>query len=213
MMLALANSAMVHYFRGEIELAAERAEGFAFIAREHSFRVWAERAGIIPSGCLVEQGRIDEGIAGLEEVRAQVAALGAKSWYEVLGASILADAYGRADRPDKGLEVLASLEAIKDVTFYRAEVERVRGELLLMRSPRDPARGCECLRQALDLAAQRGEKSLELRAATSLARAVADSPLRKQAQARLAAVYVGLSEGTGTADLRAARALLDELGG
>ena len=131
--------------------------------------------------------------------------------YEVFTAVVLAQAYGQSDRPERGLEVLASLDAMPDVRFYAAEVDRVRGELLLMRSPAATAEAHACLQRSLDLAALRQEKALELRAAVSLARALARGPRHREVRARLAAVYAGFTEGGDTADLRTARAQLEEL--
>ena len=67
------------------------------------------------------------------------------------------------------------------------------------------------LRRAIDTARSQQAKSLELRAATSLARLWAEQGERHKAQDLLAPVYGWFTEGFGTQDLRDARALLDEL--
>jgi predicted ATPase len=54
-------------------------------------------------------------------------------------------------------------------------------------------------------------RSLELRAATSLARLLRDQGKRAQARDLLAPVYNWFTEGFDTADLKHAKALLDEL--
>jgi hypothetical protein len=69
------------------------------------------------------------------------------------------------------------------------------------------------LREALALAAARGERALELRAATSLARVLADGGRRAEARQPLADVLASFTEGFDTADVRAARALLHEIDG
>ena len=58
---------------------------------------------------------------------------------------------------------------------------------------------------------QQGAKSLELRAATSLARLWRDQGRRAEAHDLLAPVYGWFTEGFDTADLKEAKALLDEL--
>jgi predicted ATPase len=68
-----------------------------------------------------------------------------------------------------------------------------------------------CFRRAIDVARGQGAKSSELRAATSLARLLADQGQRRQAQDRLAPIYGWFTEGFDTADLKDAKALLDEL--
>ena len=71
----------------------------------------------------------------------------------------------------------------------------------------------ECLHQALDTARQQQAKSLELRAATSLARLWQSQDKRQDAYDLLAPVYGWFTEGFDTADLKDAKALLAELRG
>ncbi|MBI4193883.1 MAG: hypothetical protein HY526_02265 [Betaproteobacteria bacterium] len=66
--------------------------------------------------------------------------------------------------------------------------------------------------EAMDLARNRGEKSLELRAAMSLARLLDRQGRREEAYATLAPVFGWFTEGFDTADLKSAKALLDSLG-
>jgi predicted ATPase len=61
------------------------------------------------------------------------------------------------------------------------------------------------------VAQQQGSKSLQLRAAVSLARLWADVGRRSQARDLLAPIYGWFKEGFDTADLKDAIALLDEL--
>jgi predicted ATPase len=67
-------------------------------------------------------------------------------------------------------------------------------------------------RQALDWARRQGALSWELRAATSLARLLRNRGRSVDAIACLQPVYDRFTEGFGTADLIAAKLLLDELG-
>ena len=56
-------------------------------------------------------------------------------------------------------------------------------------------------------------KSFELRVTTSLARLLSDTNRRDEARAMLAEIYNWFTEGFDTADLKDAKALVDELGG
>jgi predicted ATPase len=67
------------------------------------------------------------------------------------------------------------------------------------------------LQRAIDTAHSQDAKSLELRAATSLARLWRDQGKRVEARDLLAPVYGWFTEGFDTADLKDAKALLDEL--
>src|SRR4029434_5453277 len=85
---------------------------------------------------LAEQGREDEGI---EQIRRGIAAFRATG-AELLRPhflGLLAEAYGRTARTDKGLEALEEALALVDKTgecLHESEFYRLKGQLLLARS-------------------------------------------------------------------------------
>ena len=87
----------------------------------------------------------------------------------------------------------------------------MRGDLLL-RGPGDDRAAAERLyREAISVAAGQQAKSLELRAATSLAMLLGEQGRRSEGYAVLAPIYGRFTEGFDTLDLKEAKALLDEL--
>jgi predicted ATPase len=93
------------------------------------------------------------------------------------------------------------------------EFLRQRGELLLIRTAPAIAEPSEDLfRRALHLANQQGRLSWELRAAMSLARLLSTQDRCAEAIACLQTVYDRFTEGFGTAELIAAKVLLNKLG-
>ena len=66
--------------------------------------------------------------------------------------------------------------------------------------------------EAVAIARKQGSKWWELRATVGLARLLAKQGRRDEARAMLAEIYGWFTEGFDTADLKDARALLDELG-
>jgi predicted ATPase len=94
---------------------------------------------------------------------------------------------------------------------WEAEVYRLKGELLLARSAEHDAEAETCFRQALAIARRQQAKSLELRAAMSLARLWQQQGKRGEAYDLLAPIYGWFTEGFDTADLQEAKALLDAL--
>jgi predicted ATPase len=74
-----------------------------------------------------------------------------------------------------------------------------------------PGEAEACFQQALDIARRQQAKSLELRAAMSLARLWQQQDKRQDAYDLLAPVYEWFTEGFDTADLKEAKVLLDEL--
>jgi predicted ATPase len=92
-----------------------------------------------------------------------------------------------------------------------AELYRLKGELLLQ-DARGRPQAENCFRTSIEIAQRQQAKSWELRATTSLARLLRDTNRRDEARTRLAQIYGWFTEGFDTADLKDAKALLDELG-
>jgi len=91
---------------------------------------------------------------------------------------------------------------------------RLRGELRLLRDAGGAARfelAEKDFRKAIKIARTISAKSWELRATTCLARLLRDTNRRAEARAMLADIYNWFTEGFDTADLKDAKALLDEL--
>jgi predicted ATPase len=91
------------------------------------------------------------------------------------------------------------------------EVLRIKGELLLMHDESNTTVAEDCLLRSLDWARRLGALSWELRTAMSLARLQRDHGRIGEARDLLSSMYGRFTEGFGTADLRSARRLLDEL--
>jgi len=88
---------------------------------------------------------------------------------------------------------------------------RLKGEAILMRDSSMTAAAEECFRKAIAITRSQSAKSWELRATTSLARLLRDTGRRDEARTMLAKIYDWFTEGFDTADLKDAKALLDEL--
>ena len=85
------------------------------------------------------------------------------------------------------------------------------GAISLQQAIPDASQAETCFQQALDTARRQQAKSLELRAATSLARLWQSQGKRQDAYDLLAPVYGWFTEGFDTADLQEAKALLEAL--
>jgi len=130
-------------------------------------------------------------------------------------AFLMAEALGRAGQNADGLaaidEAIARSERTEEL-WAIAELMRVKGELLLLQgAPGAAAAAEDHFRQALEWARRQGALSWELRAATSLARLLRHQDRTADAMAVLQPVYDRFTEGFGTADLREAKRLVNEL--
>jgi tetratricopeptide (TPR) repeat protein len=160
----------------------------------------------------VEQGRRQEAISRIRECRKVfpgAAAKGKQTSYLIR----LAYAYKSLRWWKEGLAVIA--EALKIVaetsTFEAATLYHLKGEMLLIEDATNESGPRRCFHAAIELARTVGAKSIELQATTSLARVVARQCRRYEARTMLAEIYSWFTEGLDTADLKEARALLDEL--
>ena len=193
----------------EVESAAREA---LRLAEDNSMALWHAFALIHLGWALSQQGTapgLDEIEAGLREVY-PLAALRLQPWH----LSLAADAYARAGRHDEARasigKAFESLAHGRDVAFA-AELHRMRAVLALGRGAGERDAAEVDLRSALNIARQQEAPSLELRAARDLASMLAERGERQQAAELLAPVYGWFTEGFDTADLKDAKALLDEL--
>ena len=112
------------------------------------------------------------------------------------------------------VEALAQVEKTGE-RWYEAELYRLKGQLTLQsqveshKSKVEEAE--ECFLKAIEIARHQQAKSLELRAAMSLARLWHEQGKQKEAHALLAEIYHWFTEGLDTRDLQEAKALLEEL--
>jgi class 3 adenylate cyclase/tetratricopeptide (TPR) repeat protein len=202
--LALYWAAFVHCYRREYRAAVEKAEAALDTASAYGLR--PERAALLAR--LGSEGTLAES----ELTRLHQAAR--PRWWGFSSSFIfclLAEAYARAGMPDKGLAVLAETPEQALQTVCAPEIHRCRGALLSAQGDAHASEAETCFRSAVDLARRRGHRSLELRAATSLSRLLAQRGLREEARRALGDVYGCFTEGFDTADLRDAKALLDAL--
>jgi predicted ATPase len=214
LVLALHSSAEVHQHRGEPRFAQERAEAMIAVCAEHDVSPEFLAMGTIRRGwALVAEGRPEQGIADIQQGLTTLRATATKrDRYYYL--AMLAEVYGQTGQTDQGLNALAeALEMVErtDERWWEAEVHRLKGALLLSRPAQDMAAAEECFNRAIAVAQGQSAKSLELRAAMSLARLWRDQSRATEARDLLAPVYGWFTEGFDTADLKEAKALLDEL--
>ena len=123
---------------------------------------------------------------------------------------MLGESYGKIDQPEEGLSLLAEGLTIAERTGERwatAELHRARGDLLAMVGHDGEAEAA--YRDAIDLARRQQARSLELRAAISLARLWRGQGKRESARELLVDRYESFGEGFESPDLTETRALLD----
>jgi predicted ATPase len=189
--------------------AKAQAEEALALATEHKARYYQAWSAI-----LVEFARAWEqpDAAHITRLRDSIAAFTASGARLRLPyyLSLLARVCGKAGRGEEGLtvldEALAAAHA-RNERWWDAELHRLRAEMLLTHGAQDRDAEAALLR-AVEIARAQQAKSLELRAATSLARLRIAQERADEGQRLLADVYGWFTEGLDTPDLRAAWSLL-----
>ena len=206
-------TALLHQFRREVHGTQAYADAVIRLATEQGFPHWRAQGAVLRGWALVQQGQAQEGIAQMPQSLVAYRVTGEEILQPYLLA-LLAQAYGMMRQPEAGLAELAEALALVDKTgvrFWEAELYRLKGACLLQQHSDNQAEAETCFHHAIAIAQNQQAKSFELRAATSLARLWQQQGKRQDAHDLLAPVYHWFTEGFDTADLKEAKALLDEL--
>jgi predicted ATPase len=200
----------LHLYRREAPSAQEHGETVIALSTEHGMTEFFDEATFVCGAAMAGQGRIERGTAQMQDaLRASGLALRRPTlliW--------LAEAYMEGGRFDGGLRALAeALTTGEEHEDHQDEPEkhRVKGELLLRHNHSGVAEAHNCFQRAIEIARQQSAKSYELRATISLARLLASQGRGDEARTMLAEIYNWFTEGFDAADLKEAKALLDEL--
>jgi class 3 adenylate cyclase/tetratricopeptide (TPR) repeat protein len=200
-------AALLQYQRGERAAAVRTAQRVSEIAEAHDIRHWLDLTVVLA------HGTHGTGLSAAElgEMHRRLMLVGSAVWRRVFCLCVLAELSLEAGHPAEARRALASIGETGRQGFLAAEVQRLDGELHVHSAPPDVSAAERCFTAAIELARQRQEKSLELRATISLVRLRRAHGGGDDAQRALADLYGWFTEGFDTADLRNARTLLDEL--
>jgi predicted ATPase len=196
---------------GDAAALDERADELIVVATEQGFPHWRAQGTINRGWVKAKNGDVEEGISLLRSGTAGYRATGTEAWMPYFIA-LLAGACEIAGQVEEGLTLLDEALQIVERTgerWFAAELNRHKGQLLLRQGHAAAAE--ELYRKALSIAQEQAAKLWELRAAGSLARLRRDQGRHAKARDLLAPVYGWFTEGFETADLKEAKALLDEL--
>ena len=210
---ALSYGAMLQLCHRDPEAAHELADEAHRVAMEHGFRYWSALGSTYRGIAQAALGRTEEGIAatlaGIESYRATGSALGAAAVVVGLVSSYLKA--GQADEALRAAEQALSAIEHSGARMSEAELYRLKAQALLAGGAPFEAQAQAAFEKAITIAREQQARSWELRATMSLARLLDKQDRRDEARAMLADIYNWFTEGFDTADLKDAKALLDEL--
>ena len=209
----IVHAALWDSVRDDVPRALKHAEETIALCKEAGIPLRQIEGEIIEGWAIAEQGETQRGIAEVEKAiddwRAISCEIGRPWWL-----ALLAKARIKSDEPDAALAAFhEALNIIEETNerAWEAELYRLKGVALLAKDSGDSKAIEGCFTKAIAVAQAQKAKSLELRAATSLARLWQRQGKTQEAHDLLAPVYDWFTEGFGTADLKDAKALLEEL--
>lgn len=211
--LALDYAGMLYQFRHASQMVQESTEKAMTLCREHGFVYYLAWGTIMQGWALSAQGQKEESIGQMRHGLTAIGATGAKL-RQPYYLALMAEAYAQAEQYETALTLLA--EALAEVPKHReswreADLHRLKGEFMLLQASDNTPEAETCFQKALEVSRYQQAKSLELRAATSLARLWQQQGKPCKARELLAPVYGWFTEGFDTADLHEAKVLLDDL--
>jgi len=191
----------------------QHAESLVALSREHGLRMWLAVGTFELGHARWRTGERQAGeaemLAGIGRCREQELALE----LQLLEAAY-AEAQSEMGRIESAVAILDGAFALSERTgqhWHDAELNRLRGNILLKRDPTNLAPAEEAFQTAIAIAREQKARSFELRAAMSMARLWRNQGKPQQASELLAPVYGWFTEGFDTLDLKEAKAPLDQL--
>lgn len=170
---ALGRASWQHVFTGQIEAVRLHAEKLLEITRQHEIRSFELAAHFLLAWVKVQSGDpAGMHIESMYQLMQDYKNLGTilnRTTFLLLFAQVCV----QAEQFERGLSALDEAICLGEQTgerWFEAEAYRLKGELLLQKTPANPAEAEICFTQALQVARAQQSKSLELRAALSLAR-------------------------------------------
>jgi class 3 adenylate cyclase/tetratricopeptide (TPR) repeat protein len=203
----------LHVLRNDHVAVAGLAERYLSISSEFGMAPGIATADSLAGWAEAREGKVEAGLARLQRGVEAWKAIGGQSLHLPQRLSLLAEGLGLAGRAAEALAANAEAHRLAQSTgegYHQAVILWQRGWLLGLDAA-DRAQAEAAFGQTIEVARRQQAKSLELRAATSLARLWRDQGKRAQARDMLAPVYGWFTEGFDTADLKDAKALLEDL--
>jgi DNA-binding winged helix-turn-helix (wHTH) protein/predicted ATPase len=209
---ALSFSVRFNQWLRDSRTTREQAEELFALATQHGMPFYRALAVACRGWALAEEGNTELGIEEMQRASSALEEAGVAA--RSLEAAPLIEFYAKTGQVESGLTILTrALRQVEktDERVCQAELYRLKGELLLQQNPADREEAEGAFRLAMETARRQSAKSWELRAATSLARLLSTKGESEGARAVLSETYAWFSEGFETADLKEAKAILDQL--
>jgi tetratricopeptide (TPR) repeat protein len=194
---------------GDFSAAENAVSRLTELATRVNVPFWITAGQVLRGKLLVDRGSFAEGLAVLRDAFETYRQTG---WQLSYATGSLALALAGLGRLDEAYEAVTGAIAGADTQqWYIPELLRIEAEILLQQGSERVLAAESCLDQAAVMAREQGAMFWELRIALSLCRLRLTQGRSDEGRQELASVYDRFAEGFDTADLVAAKQLLDEL--
>jgi predicted ATPase/DNA-binding winged helix-turn-helix (wHTH) protein len=198
---------------GDYETAEHSITSLLEHTQRHALGTWSVLGRCWKATLHLKRGEWDVGVPmltdSLEELREVRFAFYRTQFMGTLAAGIAA--IGEVSRGLTMVDQALERCAAKEELWCMAELLRLKGSILVAAGSSRLVAAEDQFRQSVDWARRQGALSWELRAATSLGELQRLEGRMTEARMSITTVYDRFTEGFATADLRSARALIDEL--
>ena len=205
-------AALPAYFMRDFPLLRQHAGEMQAFGRQHHLPQWVLYGAGLEAPALAVAGEFERAFEQVEHGLRRVTNYG---YAQRLFHTIVAEVHLCAGSIDKALELIGRLLDPSEQAYERwtdAELWRLKAAALLAAEGRNAVPEAEaCCRQAMAVAESQGSRMIHLRAATSLARLMAERAEHDRARALLAPIFSSFTADADAPDLRDAKSLLDDM--
>jgi class 3 adenylate cyclase/predicted ATPase len=196
-------------YRRETSAVRSLAEDLIDFATEQGLPEYLARGQFLRGWTAAQSGAVERGLDEMAQGIASLERVGTKEDFPTFFV-LMADVCQTVGSVEHGIGHIEAAFAVSGEVdhFWLAELHRRKGELLLSTGGAKEHEAESHLQLALDTARRQGAKSLELRAATSLARHWWSKGRREDGRQLIGPLYDWFTEGFDTSDLQEAKSLL-----
>jgi predicted negative regulator of RcsB-dependent stress response len=211
MAYALFHTALLHFWRRDVDRLRERAQAVMDIADEHELPIWQAVATCLAGAAAAKMGQAEAGLGQIQRGMALSQSLKTPPAFWLLLTAIQVEVLLQMGQSAQGLIMLDEVLAKLDPTTGSAlapDILRLRGEVLLALGSARAAEAEAMFIQALEIARATEARMVELRVVMSLCRLWRARGQLEEGRKLVSEVYGRMTEGFTTADMLEAKELL-----
>jgi predicted ATPase len=193
--------------------AQQTAEKVIALGTEQGFAFWQAIGALTMARCLLLHGQVEPAIGLQKQTLAAYQGAGAELSLAYFY-TLYVQAHQQLAQFDDADSALADAFAAMDKSnerWFEAELYRLKGELILARSPDAQGEAENCFNRSLEIAQRQDAKTWQLRTTTSLCRLRKSQGRAEEGRQKLSEIFGLFTEGFETPDLVDAKSLLVEV--